>query len=867
MTTKVKQANQGQVKVSEVRFPGDQLEGWIQRELNQFEAGISNQEGDMDDKDLLGIKRFDGTNFHVWKFQMRIGLKVKGLLDVVEGKAPRPETPGPTRVSWDEKDVKAQAHIMTTLDYKQVAHLVNCKSSKEMWSKLESIHERKNAAAKTLIQGQFYEYKMDSNKSMSDNLAVMEGLVSQLSSLEIDMDDSAVTSKVISSLPAAFSHFVCAWNLQPEDNKSMESLTAGLLQEESRLKKLDNDHEREEVAFLVRKRGLNLNKRSTHDSGESTSNEISRGSNKFVGVKTKKKCFNCQKTGHFARDCRVKRNDYDRRPKPSDQGGSKGNDQLAMTASYSLLAGHSNDSWIIDSGATEHMTNRKDWLQGYKEFDFDHEIGVAKKGLSVKGKGSGIMQIKARVQGKTLRWNLHDTLYVPDLPHNLYSIKAATKHGCSVRFFDDGSVIVIKNNKTVIRGKLVDNGLYQLDVFPVKSSQANEAGSSSAATLRVWHRRLGHLNYQYLKEMVRKQSVKGLNIKGEDTSQGFCEGCVYGKHTRKSFKLTNRKKKDKPGKLIHVDLCGPMNVVSNGGKKYFILFKDDCTDYRIVYPLKDKNEVMDRFKDFLIRVKNDLGNQCLCIRTDNGLEFCNKSIERLLRDHGVKHETSTSYCPEQNGVIERDNRTVVESARSLLYSTDLEEKFWAEAVCTAVYLLNRTSNKRLQGRTPCELWTGSVPDVSHIRVFGSLAYKQVPSIHRKKWNRKSEKRILVGFEENKSYRLLNPDTHKIEFSGSVIFNENTGIERDIVFWNDTLDSKTQETDAGNEESSQEEDDNRVDVTVVDTGSQLMDMTAQVMMRILLYSNQPITQLLLRSPDTRERTTRNGLDTIEDLSTK
>ena len=87
MTTRVKKKNQGQVEVSQVHSEGDQLEGWIQRELNHFEAGISTQEGGMDDKDLLGIKRFDGTNFHVWKFQMRIGLKVKGLLYVVEGRA------------------------------------------------------------------------------------------------------------------------------------------------------------------------------------------------------------------------------------------------------------------------------------------------------------------------------------------------------------------------------------------------------------------------------------------------------------------------------------------------------------------------------------------------------------------------------------------------------------------------------------------------------------------------------------------------------------------------------------------------------------------------------------------------------------
>jgi transposase InsO family protein len=200
-------------------------------------------------------------------------------------------------------------------------------------------------------------------------------------------------------------------------------------------------------------------------------------------------------------------------------------------------------------------------------------------------------------------------------------------------------------------------------------------------------------------------------------------------------------------------------------------------------------------------VKYDLKDRTVdCLKTDNGLEFVNERMETLLREKGIVHLTSAPYTPEQNGVIERDNRTVQEAARSTLAMSNLDTKYWAEAVSTAVYLLNRTTNRRLKGVTPFELWKGFKPDLRHIRIFGTEAWKKVDSIARKKFDDKSERRILVGYENNKSYRLLDPQSGKIEVSCSVIFNEKEVRSRNYVFWDEAR-KQTQEELSRNEEAS------------------------------------------------------------------
>lgn len=177
-------------------------------------------------------------------------------------------------------------------------------------------------------------------------------------------------------------------------------------------------------------------------------------------------------------------------------------------------------------------------------------------------------------------------------------------------------------------------------------------------------------------------------------------------------------------------------------------------------------------KDFVIGTKNHFRSEIKIIRSDNGTEYDNKNVNNFLKARGIKLLTSAPYTPEQNGRAEREMRTIVESARTMLLVRDLPKNLWAEAVNMAVYALNRILGARSDTATPFELWMNKKPDLSHTRQFGYDAYSLIPGALRKKWDNKSEKLILVGYEhESDNYRLFDSKTGRIIVSRHVRFNE------------------------------------------------------------------------------------------------
>lgn len=160
-------------------------------------------------------------------------------------------------------------------------------------------------------------------------------------------------------------------------------------------------------------------------------------------------------------------------------------------------------------------------------------------------------------------------------------------------------------------------------------------------------------------------------------------------------------------------------------------------------------------------------------RTDNDLEFCNVEVYEFLREKSIKHETSTPRVPEQNGFIERQNRTIVESAKSMMHSRNIPRCLWAEAANTAVYVKNRTASETLGGSTPFEKWFGEKPSVKHLKIFGSDCYVHVPKDQRTKWDMNSVKCLMIGYSDgNKRYRVYDPIARRILIRRDVIFHEN-----------------------------------------------------------------------------------------------
>ena len=206
--------------------------------------------------------------------------------------------------------------------------------------------------------------------------------------------------------------------------------------------------------------------------------------------------------------------------------------------------------------------------------------------------------------------------------------------------------------------------------------------------------------------------------------QGFCETCIGGKHQRSKFPASSTHCKEPLG-LVHSDVCGKMNTASLGGAVYFLTFIDDNTSYVWTYPLKHKDEVFDCFVQWKAQVEKSSGRKLKVLRTDNGGEHTSAKFENYLKAEGVHHERTVPKTPEQNGVAERMNRTLVEMTHSMLIDSKLPHKFWAEALATAAYIRNRCPAKAIDGMTPYEAWTGAKPTVKHLRVFGCDAFVHI----------------------------------------------------------------------------------------------------------------------------------------------
>ncbi|KAG7306736.1 hypothetical protein JYU34_008164 [Plutella xylostella] len=269
---------------------------------------------------------------------------------------------------------------------------------------------------------------------------------------------------------------------------------------------------------------------------------------------------------------------------------------------------------------------------------------------------------------------------------------------------------------------------------------------------------------------MKQGLVSGMNYPDKFvTSKTSCQVCCEGKQSRLPFPTGTRA--TEMLQIVHSDICGPMECKSIGGARYFLLFVDDYTRMTFIYFLKCKSETLTCFKEFKSMVENYQNKRIKILRTDNGCEYCSNEFRDFLKHEGIIHQKTNPYTPEQNGLSERNNRTIVERARCLLFEAELDKKFWAEAANTAVYLKNRSIASGIE-KTPYEMWFSRKPDLQHLRVFGSTVMVHIPKEKRTKWDKKSMRHILVGYCENvKGYRIYNPVNNQVSTSRDVVIQE------------------------------------------------------------------------------------------------
>lgn len=279
-------------------------------------------------------------------------------------------------------------------------------------------------------------------------------------------------------------------------------------------------------------------------------------------------------------------------------------------------------AWYLDSGASQHMSPIRDWFVNYEELSSTIPV---KTGKFIYAVGRGEINIYAYDGNGWQRNYLAGVLYVPELKFNLFSLSSALDKGLELssdsqkcRLRKDGIVIAVgdrhenlyKMKFKLYPSELRNNGSEQVCVHVKENNQ-----------LEIWHQRLAHQNTTHVLKVLKKWGITATPKK-----DWFCEGCALGKMNRKPFQ-TSLSQTKKPGELIHMDLCGPMENQSIGNSKYFMLLKDDYSHYKFVYFIKEKNEVTEKFKSFLKRMETE-ERKITRLRTDNDLEFVNKEIQK-----------------------------------------------------------------------------------------------------------------------------------------------------------------------------------------------------------------------------------------------
>ncbi len=284
-----------------------------------------------------------------------------------------------------------------------------------------------------------------------------------------------------------------------------------------------------------------------------------------------------------------------------------------------------------------------------------------------------------------------------------------------------------------------------------------------------WHERLGHLNMASLKEL--DPMVDGMNLK-EVSLHHVCEGCIEGKHQRTPFPKDGATRASQLLEIVHNHVCGPMRTTLHGGARYFLTFIDNFSRKTHVYFLKAKREVFEKFKQYKGLVENKIRHKIKVLRSNNGREYVSKKFDAFLAECGIQRQTSAPYSPQQNGVAEHANRTIMECAKSMILAQGLDIEFWGEAVNTTMYIKNRCPTKVLNSKTPQEAWSGRKHDVFHLRVFGCKTFAHVPDEKRTKLESKSMPCVFLGYYEGtKAYRLMCVETKKIIKSRNVVFIE------------------------------------------------------------------------------------------------
>ncbi|KAM2657198.1 hypothetical protein EV1_012593 [Malus domestica] len=695
----------------------------------------------------------------------------------------------PEFVSWNENDQNILIWINSTLSDSLIHYTVGVNSSRELWSKLESrlatashshIHELRSRLC-TITKGE---------SSAALFLQRIEEIADALASAGAPIDDSELISVTLHGLPPEFDSFVDAVQFRV-GSTTLDELHGLLLSKEIQIENwkkfssapiqafntstgilptpTDPPPSQAYIAQSFSTSSSNQGRGSHLRSSQNRRNfrgniqrnhytrpnnqryfqnrgfRFNNNSNSFNFGK-RLTCQICKQFDHEAMECSQRLN-------PNFGAPS----QSAFCATKSS----SPHTWLLDSGASSHMTNSYAKLQNPESYSGPEQVYIG------NGKGLPILHLGfSRVSTNTHFFDLKNVLHVPALKQDLLSAnKFILDNQCSVHLYPFHFLVKdLSSEKVLFKGSVRD-GFYPFSTTNSSVGAQHAFAAISKASQDIWHQRLGHPSSRIMNKIA---STSCISFTGSSL-QSMCSSCAMGKCSKLPFSSVSCSS-SKPLELLHTDIWGPSPVSSVHGFRYYIIFVDDFSKYCWFFPLKYKSEAFTVFTQFKSMVGNLLCTKIVTLRSDSGGEFTSTQFFCFLKTHGIIHQLTCPYTFERNGCAERKHRHIVETARTLLAASKVPHEFWIDAFATSIYLINR-----LPTASQCSPWESlfhKPPDYHTLKIFGCQCFPWLKPYVHSKLDPKSQSCVFLGYSlQHKGYKCLDVVTKRIYISRHVLFNE------------------------------------------------------------------------------------------------
>nr|KAJ0199823.1 hypothetical protein LSAT_V11C600321130 [Lactuca sativa] len=719
-------------------------------------------------QEFAKLDQFDGQNYTRWAEKVKFMLHVLKLSFVLDPKlAPIPENPIPKegesvdpaviaelekqRILRRESEELCVGHIKNSLSDRLYDLYSLVKDPKELWNALELKYKAHEEVANKYLVSKYLEFQMVDDKSIMEQVHELQVMV----------------GAIIAKLPPSWKDFSKRMMHKSEDY-SLDDLMKHLrIEEETRIR-----DKKGKVGQSVHQVSAGSSSHKGKSGGQNKKNfgskkqSFKKPGHQNPNSKPKRAgpCHVCGEIGHYARECK------DRKSIPVAHAVEKVTDMVASVnlgeifMISSLTRAICARGWFVDTGATVRVCGHRESFSTYHPMP-QGTVVVCADGHRAEVLGKGDVRLKfTRGEWVTLR----DVLHVPTISKGLVSADNFDKGGFKM-VLERGKIVIIKGRRHVGRANNT-SGMYRLclsdegnvsvpsvecgvssvasvsgvgnDVIDGLVANVNEVNFSGyiVCSISLWHKRLAHANVKNIEKMQSKGMLK------YDTKDfEKCETCVKSKFTKKPFPLVKRN--TFLLELIHSDICELNGILTQGGKRYFITFCDDFSRYLHVYLLRSKDEAFDAFKRYKAEVENQLERHIKILRSDRGGEYFNQEFDTFYEENGVKHERTSPYTPQQNGLAERKNRTLCEMVNCMITS-------------------------RVIPTSPYELRKGRKPNLDYLKVWGCVAYYRTPDPKRTKLGARANKSIFIGYAQNsKAYRLLDIDSSVVVESRDVEFFE------------------------------------------------------------------------------------------------